>query len=149
MGSPPTLVGMNSSRVALLASLAAAGSWTLKAVAIGSAGGLGLSPLEPPLFFAGLVSFVVAVVALGVALTRGRPRWLRVLAGAVAAPLVGIGLTLAVDAAVASVQPTGPARHWVWSEVNLWVACVALLVLAVTAHRAPRARTAPAGLMTG
>ena len=64
---------MNSSRIALVAAVAAAASWTLKAVAIGTAGGLDKSPLEGPLFFAGCSCFVVASVALGVAITRGAP----------------------------------------------------------------------------
>ncbi len=120
---------MNSSRIALVAAVAAVVSWTLKAVAIGTAGGLDKSAFEGPLFFAGLLSFVVAAVALGVALTRGRPLWVRILAGAVAAPVIGIGCTLAVGAVVAAVQPESTARHWVWSEVGLWVIAAGILAL--------------------
>ena len=125
---------MNSSRIALAAAVAAAVSWTLKAVAIGTAGGLGRSPFEGPLFFAGLLSFVVAAIALGVALTRGRPRWVRVVTGAVVAPAVGIGFTLTIDALVGAVRPESPLRHWVWTEVNLWVVALVALALAVTAR---------------
>ena len=65
---------MTSRRIALWASIAAATFWTAKSIAIGLAGGLDKSPLEAPLFFLGLISFVVAVVALGVALTAGPTR---------------------------------------------------------------------------
>lgn len=128
---------MNSSRIALVAALAAVISWTLKAVAIGTAGGLGESPVEGPLFFAGLISYVVATVAVGVALTRGRPTWVRALAGVVAAPAVGIGFNLTVGALVAAVQPADPLRHWVWAEVGLWVVALAGLafVLVVRARQ--------------
>ncbi len=121
---------MNSSRIAFIAAVTAVVSWTLKAVAIGTAGGLGRSPFEGPLFFAGLISFVVASVAVGVALTRGRPGWVRVVTGVVVAPVVGIGFTMAIDALVGALQPASPLRHWVWTEVNLWA--VALAVLALT-----------------
>ena len=126
---------MNSSRIALLAAVAAVVSWTLKAVAIGTAGGLDKSPLEGPLFFAGLLSFVVAVVAVGVALTRGRPLWVRAVTGVVVAPVVGIGATLVVDALVGALRPTDPLRHWVWAEINLWVVAAAVLALALTVRR--------------
>lgn len=127
---------MNSSRIALLAALAAVVCWTLKAVAIGVAGGLDKSPFEGPLFLAGLVCFVGAAAALGVALTRGRPGWLRAVTGVVVAPVVGIGFTLVIDALVGAMQPASPLRHWVWSEVNLWVIAIAVLGLAM-GTRAP------------
>ena len=126
---------MNSSRIALLAAVAAVVSWTLKAVAIGTAGGLDKSPLEGPLFFTGLLCFVVAVVAVGVALTRGRPGWVRAVAGVVVAPVLGIGATLAVDALVGALRPTDPLRHWVWAEINLWVVAAAVLGLALAVRR--------------
>ena len=126
---------MNSSRIALLAALAAVVSWTLKAFAIGVAGGLGRSPFEGPLFFTGLVCFVVAAVALGVALTRGRPVWVRAATGVVLAPVLGIGFTVVVDALVGALRPTSPLRHWAWSEVNLWVVAIVALGLALAARR--------------
>lgn len=55
---------MNSRSIALWAALAAATSWAAKSVPIGVAGGLDKSPLEAPLFFAGLISLAVAVVTL-------------------------------------------------------------------------------------
>jgi hypothetical protein len=131
---------MNSSRVALVAALAAAACWTLKAVAIGAAGGLGQSPFEGPLFLAGLVCFVVSAVALGVALTRGRPAWVRAVTGLVVAPVVGVGFTAVVDALVGALQPMSPLRHWAWSEVNLWVVAVVGLGVALAVRRAPAGR---------
>ena len=46
---------MTASRFAVLAAVASAVAWGLKAVAIGIAGGLDESPLESPLFVLGLV----------------------------------------------------------------------------------------------
>lgn len=134
---------MNSRRIALGAALAAAASWTFKSVAIGVAGGLDKSPLEAPLFLIGLVFFVVAVVALGVAATHGSRTWLRVLAG-VGAFVAGLSATLLVDAAVGAFHAAGAERHWVWSEFNLWVAAVAAVGVAVALNRSRRAVGRPA-----
>jgi hypothetical protein len=117
---------MNSSSIALWAAAAATTSWTVKAVAIGTAGGLGLSPIEGPLFLAGLACFVVATLALGVAGARDRSAGLRTAAAGVA------------------VRPLEPARHWVWSEVNLWVLAVTALGLAAAMHRRAARRATPA-----
>ena len=132
---------MNSSRIALFAAVAAAVCWTLKAVAIGTAGGLDKSPLEGPLFFAGLSSFVVAVLGLGVAFTRGRPAWLRATAGVVAVGF-GIAVVSVVGALINAMQAPSPLRHWVWTEVNLWVMAIAVLGLALAARRRPAQRKA-------
>lgn len=121
---------MNSSRIALIAALSAVISWTLKAVAIGTAGGLGKSPFEGPLFFIGLISYVVATVAFGFACTRGRPRWVRVVIGVVVAPVLAIGVSAVIGAVVGALQPADPDRHWVWAEVGLWA--VAILALTLT-----------------
>ncbi len=120
---------MNSRRFALWAATAAATFWTIKTVAIAVAGGLDKSPLEAPMFFAGLISFTVAAVAIGVALTPGARTWLRALAG-VGGFAVGFALTLAVDGVVGAFHAEGAERHWVWVEFNLWV--VALVALAIT-----------------
>lgn len=125
---------MTSRRIALWAAVAAAVSWTAKSVAIGAAGGLDKSPLEAPLFFLGLVSFVVALVALGVAATAGASTWLRVVAG-VGAFIAGFAVTLAVDAAVGAFYSSGVDRYWVWTEFNLWVAGLAALAIAVVLNR--------------
>lgn len=125
---------MNSRRIALWAALAAATSWTAKSVAIGVAGGLDKSPLEAPLFFTGLLSFAVAVVALGIALTPHVPTWKRIAAG-VGAFLVGFATTLIVDAVVGAFHASGADRHWVWVEFNLWVSALVALVVAVALNR--------------
>lgn len=125
---------MTSRRIALWAAAAAAAAWTAKSLAIGLAGGLGKSPLESPLFFAGLVSFVVAVVALGIALAPGVGTRLRVLAG-VGAFVAGLLLTISVDATVGAFHANGVERHWVWTEFNLWVSALVALTTAVALHR--------------
>jgi hypothetical protein len=127
-------MAMNSRRIALWAALAAASSWTFKSVAIGVAGGLDKSPFEGPLFFLGLLSFVAAVVALGVALTEGGRSWVRVPAG-VGGFAVGLALTLVVDAAVAAIAPEDADRHWIWTELNLWVVAIVALALAIRLQR--------------
>ena len=134
---------MTSRRIALIAAATAALAWTVKSVAIGLAGGLGKSPIEAPMFFVGLMSFVVAAVSLGVALTVGRPTWFRVAAG-FGGFLVGFAFTMLVDAAVETFYAPGVERHWVWTEFNLWVAAAVGLALAVSVDRRGRAGAAHA-----
>lgn len=117
---------MNSSRLAVIAALACIGAWTAKSVAIGVAGGLDRSPLEGPLFLLGLLAFLVAVGALCLALTPGRPAGIRVLA-VVVGVVVAAGFSLGTNALVTTVRPADPS--WVWSEVNLWVGATVLLAL--------------------
>ena len=124
----------NSTRIALSTALLAAALWSLKALTIGLAGGLDKSPLEDPLFLAGLAAFLTAAVAIGVALTRGRPTWLRALAG-LAGPVIGFLTAMALDSLVGAFQATGEGRHWVWTEVNLWVIGAAGVALAALARR--------------
>lgn len=121
---------MNSSRIALIAAIAAAVSWTFKSVAIGTAGGLDKSPFESPLFFAGLGFYVVASVALGVAIAAGRPGWVRAVTGAVAVA-VGIGVVSVIGELINALQAPSPQRHWVWAEVNLWVIAAGILTLSL------------------
>ena len=124
-----------STRIALSAAGLAAACWAAKAVSIDIAGGLDKSPFEGPLFFAGLIAFVVAVVSLGVALTRGRPAWLRAIAGVVAF-IVGLGISQVVGAVATTLAPADPS--WVWAEVELWViAPLALAAAWMVAHRQP------------
>lgn len=121
-----------TARLALgLATLSAA-AWTAKAVAIGIAGGLGLSPAEGPLFFLGLATNVAAVACLLLVAARHRSRARRVLAALSAVPLVLL-LGLLTRTAVWLVEP--PTPGWVWAELNLWVVAVALLGVAVVVHR--------------
>ena len=133
---------MKSTRVALFAAIAAVTSWTIKSVAIGVAGGLDKSPLEGPMFFCGLVSFVVAVIALGVALPAGSRTWVRVVSG-LGAVVVGIAYTTVVDGLVNAYREPGPDRAWAWTEVNLWV--VSLTVLSLTWALAARRNALPTG----
>ena len=123
-----------STRIALFAAVAAACLWSAKSLFIGLAGGLDKSPLEGPFFLVGLVASVVAMVALGLALTRHRPVWLRAVAG-LGTLIGGFGLAMAVDASVGLVETADPGRHWVWAEVNLWVLAALTLALALAAHR--------------
>ena len=133
---------MNSTRIALVAAVATVLLWGAKATAIGIAGGLDRSPLESPLFLAGLVAMVATVVSLGVALTRGRPGWVRVVV-AVLGTVASVGLTLVVAALVDTWATPGPARHWVWSEVNLWVAALGALAVALVVNRRPEGTARP------
>lgn len=130
---------MNSRRIALWAAVSAATAWTAKSVAIGVAGGLDKSPLETPLFFAGLISFAVAAVAAGVAATPGARTWVRALAGA-GGFAAGFVLTLTVDAIVGAFHASGVERHWVWVEFNLWVAALAALSITLLLNRARQPR---------
>jgi hypothetical protein len=132
---------MNSRRIALWAAVAAAAAWTAKSVAIGVAGGLDKSPFEAPLFFAGLVCFVVAVVALGVAATAGARTWMRVGAG-VGAFFAGFAVTVAIDELVGAFHGSGAERHWVWTEFNLWVVSLVALTVALMLNRTHEPRSA-------
>ena len=121
---------MNSTRLALVAAVATVLLWGAKSTAIGIAGGLDLSPWESPLFLAGLLAMLTTVVSLALSLTPGRPGWVRA-GSAVLATVTGVGLTLVVAAGVDAWATPGPGRHWVWSEVNLWVGALAALGLVV------------------
>lgn len=120
---------ISASRIALTAAVAAAVAWTAKSTAIGIAGDNGLSRLEGPLFFAGLLAFLVAGIALGVSLARGRSPWLRAAAG-LGVVVLGFAAALLVDALVGVVQGPAEGRHWVWVELNLWVSVLAVTGLA-------------------
>ena len=96
--------------------------WGVKAVAIGTAGGLDESPLESPLFVLGLALYVLGVIAIGLSVTAGRSMPWRVL-GAVLAFAISAVAFLVVDAIVAGLAPDED-RHWVWSEVQLWIVSV-------------------------
>ncbi len=135
---------MNSRRIALWAAVAAATLWAAKSAAIGAAGGLDKSPLEGPLFLAGLASFVVAVIALGFALTPRARTWVRMAAGT-GAFLLGFAATTAVNAGVEAVRPLSADRTWVWAEVNLWVAAVVVLAITVSLNRSRRPRERAVG----
>jgi hypothetical protein len=133
---------MNSTRLALGATLATTFFWTAKAVAIGIAGGLNRSPLESPLFLLGLVCCIVAAAATGVAVARRQTvlgQTLSAAGGIVAGALV----VVVANAVVAAVAP--PSSGWVWGEVNLWaMALILLTVNVVLLPRRPQAEGRPA-----
>lgn len=123
---------MSSARIALIAAGLAAVFWAAKVVAITLAGGLGESPAEGPLFLLGLVSILVAGGSLGVALTSGRQRGVRVIGALVV--IVGVMLLTGLASLVVSaVQPDEP--HWVWGEINLWVGAVVVLAVCLATAR--------------
>ncbi len=129
---------MNTSRIAVIASVLAAVFWAAKAVAIGAAGGLGRSPAENPLFFLGLTSCVVAVVTLAVCATPRRAWWVRSAVGVA----VVLGLFVVVGLIDSAAHAVVDGDHWVLTELNLWIA--ALVVLGVSVVRDRRQRSAPA-----
>lgn len=94
------------------------------------------------MFFCGLVSFVVAVIALGFALPAGSRTWVRAVSG-LGAVVVGIAYTTIVDELVNAYREPGPDRAWAWTEVNLWV--VSLTVLSLTWALAARRNALPTG----
>ena len=119
---------MTASRFAVLAAVASAVAWGLKAVAIGIAGGLDESPLESPLFVLGLVAIVVAFASLGVAVARERSLAFRVIGGVVGV-LIGFGLSMLASVVAQAVVPD--SAGWVQGEAGLWFS--ALIALGVTA----------------
>ena len=82
----------------------------------------------------------MAAVTLGIALTTSRRTWTRIAAG-VGAFVVGFAFTLVVDAGVGAIASSGADRHWVWTELNLWVVALVALALAVTLNRPRLPRT--------
>jgi hypothetical protein len=114
---------MDTTRIAVIAATSAVVSWALKGVAIWAAGGPGTSPLEGPLFFIGLVCFVVAVCSFALSVV-GRPEW-----WAKGATVAGAVITVAVFAAVSglAVDQLATTAHWVWGEITLWLPALAVL----------------------
>jgi hypothetical protein len=112
---------MTSLRTAALFAVAAVAAWGLKAVAIGTAGGLELSPFEGPLFFLGLALLVAAFVTAGLALTAGRPVPVRIL-GAIGALVVGLAVSGLIEAGMGALVPE--SAGWVEAEAGLWTISV-------------------------
>ena len=119
---------MSATRLAVLAAIASAVAWGLKAVAIGVAGGLDKSPLESPLFVLGLMAIVVAFASLGVAVARERTLAVKVIGGLVGV-LIGFGLSTLASAVALALIPD--SAGWVEAEAGLWFS--ALLALGVAA----------------
>ena len=117
---------MTAARVATYATIGAVVAWAIKALVIGLAGGLDKSPAEGPLFFLGMVLFLVGIVAIGLAVTAGRSVAARVL-GVVGTVAVTLVAWIAIDTVIASMAPERDA-HWVWAELQLWVIAVVVAV---------------------
>jgi hypothetical protein len=113
--------------------------WGLKAVAIGVAGGLDISPFESPLFFVGLIAIVVAFAALGVSVAGDRSTGVKVLA-AIAGVVGGVVLSMVSSMIAEAVVPD--SAGWVQAEAGLWVS--ALLAVAVTVYWRTKVSSTPA-----
>lgn len=122
-----------ASRIAVYAAVAACVAWGLKALVIWNAGGLDESRFEGPLFGLGLLSIVVAFVALGVSLAPRSGLGWKVLAGA-GGVAAGVFLALLVENVVGGAMPD--SAGWVREEAGLWVA--GALALALTVFRLRR-----------
>lgn len=114
---------MDTTRIAVIAASAAVVSWALKAVAIGTAGGPGRSPLEGPLFLLGMACFIVALCSLALAVVAGSSWWVK------GATVAGAVVSVAVVAVLSglAVDMLAPTATWVWGEMTLWVPALALL----------------------
>ena len=127
---------MNTSRIAVIAASTSIVAWLAKTSAIAMAGGLDRSPLEGPLFVAGLLSSLAAVIAISLTLTHARSVLGRI--GAVLAALAGVFVLVAgLNMAIARIQPTDPS--WVWAEINLWITAAFVLGTALVARRSAAA----------
>lgn len=134
---------MRTHRIALVAAVTTAVLWAAKATAIGLAGGLDRSPLESPLFLAGLAACLTTVVSLGLFLTGGRPGWQRAV-GVVALVAVMVGTVPLLAGTVDALVPPTPERHWAWYELNLWLMALTLLVVVVVSRPRTAAARRPA-----
>jgi hypothetical protein len=123
-----SIVVMNLTRSAYAAALATVALWTVKAVAIAVAGGLGKSPLESPLFLLGLLACFAATLLVGAAAFAHRALGWRILGAVLALVVVSVAGTLA-SVVVTAVQPAHP--QWFWGEINLWVIMLVVLAGAV------------------
>ena len=123
---------MTAGRLAVLAAIGAVVAWAAKGVAIAVAGGLDESPLEAPLFLVGMLLLTIALAAFGVAVTVGRPTWLRALA-AVGAVVVGVMVTIVVQEALKSILPD--STDWVQEEAGLWLGSLLIAGLVILTSR--------------
>ena len=82
---------MTASRIAWYAAVATAIAWTLKALAIWEAGGLGKTDLEDLGWAVGFLLLLITWAALGAAFTAQRTLWLRIVA-ALAGVVLGVVL---------------------------------------------------------
>ena len=128
---------MTAARVAATASIGAMLAWGVKALVIWSAGGLGKSSLEGPLFLLGFALVVIACGAFGLAVTAGRPAWVRAV-GLVVMVVGGTVVLFAIEDLVGGLVPE--SAGWVSEEAGLWVASalIAAIVLGGLAWRERR-----------
>lgn len=117
---------MTPARVAWYGAVATAIVWTLKALAIWEAGGLGKTSLEDVGWALGLLLFLLTWAALGFAFAGRRAIWLRIV-GAVVGLFIGFVLFILLDG-VADVLPD--STGWVQEEAGLWAAAIATLAVA-------------------
>ena len=115
---------MTASRVAWYAAIATAVAWTLKALAIWEAGGLGKTDLEDLGWAVGTLLFLITWAVLGFAFAAGRQIWLRICA-AVGGVIVGLALFMGLHGAADALPDSA---GWVREEAGLWA--VALVTLA-------------------
>ena len=129
---PGSVPRVSAARVAVVAALAAAVTWAVKAVAIGLAGGLDKSSWESPLFAFGFVLLLIALAAIGAAVTAGRPVWQRVLA-AVGTVVGGVAATLGLDWLAGVLL--SDSTEWVQEEAGLWAAALLTALVAIAVIR--------------
>ena len=122
---------MTSARIAWYAAVATAIAWTLKALAIWEAGGLGKTDFEDVGWAVGALLFLFTWAALGYAFAGGRVIWLRAVA-AVVGLVIGLVVVMVLDGA-ADVLPD--STGWVKEEAGLWAAAVLTLVVAWVQRR--------------
>ena len=116
---------MAVSRIALIVAAAVVLAWTVKALAIWEAGGLGKTSLEDVFFGIGFVTYVIAWALICAAAASGRRIVARV-AAAVGGVVAGVALVMVLDS-LADGLPS--STGWVKEETGLWVA--ALITLGV------------------
>ena len=125
---------MSISRIALVVAAAVVLAWTVKALAIWEAGGLGETPLEDAFFGIGFVTYVFAWTLIGAAATSGRRVGVRV-AAAVGGAVAGVAIVMVLDS-LADGLPS--STGWVKEEAGLWAAALITLGVAWLIDRRQR-----------
>lgn len=121
-----------TSRIALISSIAGCVLWAAKSLTIAVAG-LGQTPLEDPLFFAGYLALLIAAGALGIRFLARRP-WQRPLA-VIGGLVVSVAVVTIAGWLVDLVQPANPG--WAWGELDLWALGALTLAAAFYDTRRP------------
>jgi hypothetical protein len=123
---------MNLSRVTVIAATSCVCFWAGKGLVIALSGGVGHSPLESPLFFAGLLTYALTTVLLGLLVSVGRHRAVRAVA-VVATPVACVLLAGLVEELLILFRPPDPS--WAWGEAIFWIGGLVVLVLALLLGR--------------